>query len=178
MVTKLSRSFLNYCTYIITVLIDIFSHMVTNMNSSVVEDFYQPAFEGLALKILYAAALIITCVTGLVLCCGLIYYESSICDRYRTLVNKLYAQLMALFVFALFPLYILSIIRIWIGPFNCLLSHCISMLITVVMVNICLIISESCLIQYVYCCYSMGVGLINEDFFILYFKTGRYFERR
>ena len=143
------------------------------MNSTVDYDFYAAGFEDLSFKISFTAAIIAVDFSGLLLCGSLIYYEMNISDIYRTLVNKLYARLLCLFIGVLCPSNVWFLARIWFGPNGIAFCRLMSAIVSFMTINICLILSESVLVKYAYCCYFGSVGLLNEDFLMLFSRIGK-----
>ncbi len=122
-------------------------------------------------RIAFSTLVAVSGLTSIALCCGLIYYEANISDRHRTLVNKFYSLLLSYVAFNVFSGSIGVIYATLLGSAPAAVCYGSAVGIISSLVAIFLVINESMLIKYLYCCAFKTVGFLHEDFWMCFVKV-------
>ena len=126
--------------------------------------------QDIIIQLLLTVACAFTMFVGILLCLGLIYYEQCLNDRYRTLINELYALILFYIILNLVYGNFVIILRIYYTSAPYYVCYSYNLVMYFFMTSVCLTLNQAMLVKYLYCCYYKMIGLLDEQFWLLYLK--------
>ncbi len=126
--------------------------------------------EDLAWKISLTFASVFTALIASVLCYGLIYYEKSLNDRYRTLVNELYTLILYHIILSTAVGTLVVVWRIFAHSAPPFICYGCNFVVYFTLSSICFVLNEAVFVQYLYGCYYKAIGLLDEHFWFGFAK--------
>ena len=128
-------------------------------------------FGATKVNIIYALLCLATSAISVILLLGLIFYETNVNERNRTLINKIYSLLLAYVIVIIICLNTADIARALFGPLAITICSVYCGCIQALTVTICLALNETIIVKYLYCCIFKSIGGLDDYFWSHFLST-------